>query len=307
MYNNSNKRRALLKKIPKSKIARSIEMKKLIQSFNLTSDFFLSVVLEDIPACEYVLRILMGKKDLKVKTVKTQYSIRQIGTHSVYLDVLAEDSEGKVYEIEMQNGNHDNHVRRVRYITGSIDTAFLDKGMDYQGLPELHIFYITAFDLAGLGKTVYDVIRKVKGTDVELDNGVHEHYINTVIDDETDIANLMKYFVKTEASDTSRGALSERVGYLKGERKGDDYMCDVLKEYVKDHINDFMDEETIKRIEEEKAINAQRAEAIGKAIGKADALAIAKMYYKGKTAVEISITLNMPEEEVADAIRQLEE
>ena len=54
-----------MKKIPKSKIARSIEMKKLIQSFNLTSDFFLSVVLEDIPACEYVLRILMGKKDLK--------------------------------------------------------------------------------------------------------------------------------------------------------------------------------------------------------------------------------------------------
>lgn len=216
-----------------------------------------------VSACEYVLRILMNMEDLKVKTVKTQYSIRQVGTHSVYLDVLAEDSKGRIYEMEIQNGDSDSHVRRVRYITGSIDTATLDKGMSYQNMPELHIFYITTFDLAG----------------------------------------LMKYFVKTEGSDTSRGALSRRVGYLKNEGNGEEYMCDVIMEFMKEHMSDLMEEVKRKSIEEGKVLG----KASGEAQGRANALALAKMYYQGKTAVEISITLNMPEEDVADAIRQLEE
>lgn len=289
--------------LQKNRITKNKEMKKLIGVLNLTNDFFLSVVLEDVSACEYVLRILMNMEDLKVKTVKTQYSIRQVGTHSVYLDVLAEDSKGRIYEMEIQNGDSDSHVRRVRYITGSIDTATLDKGMSYQNLPELHIFYITTFDLAGLGKTVYDVTRKVAGTDMILDNGVHEHYINTVVDDGTEIAGLMKYFVKTEGSDTSRGALSRRVGYLKNEGNGEEYMCDVIMEFMKEHMSDLMEEVKRKSIEEGKVLG----KASGEAQGRANALALAKMYYQGKTAVEISITLNMPEEDVADAIRQLEE
>lgn len=205
------------------------EAREIVRSLNLTSDFFLSVVLEDKKACEYVLRILMGKKDLKVRSVKTQYSVRQIGTHSVVLDVMAEDSENKLYEIEVQTADNTEHVRRVRYITASVDTMALDKGLDYGKLPELHIFYITLFDLAGLGKTVYHVERRLQGTEVILDNGVHEHYVNTVIDDGTDIAELMRYFVKTEATDRTHGALSDRVMILKGEGRESEYMCEIIE------------------------------------------------------------------------------
>ena len=112
---------------------------------NLTSDFFLGVALESKEACAYVLQVLMGRSDIRVKEVKTQYSIRQIGTHSVVLDILAEDSEGRIYEVEMQTGNKKGHFKRVRYIISSVDTAFLDKGRDYTELPELHVFYITTF------------------------------------------------------------------------------------------------------------------------------------------------------------------
>lgn len=58
----------------------------------------------------------MEKPDLTVREVKTQYSIRQIGTHSVILDALAEDDDGKLYEIEIQNGRNEDHIRRVRII-----------------------------------------------------------------------------------------------------------------------------------------------------------------------------------------------
>lgn len=258
------------------------ETRQLVQSLNLTSDFFLSVVLEDKKACEYVLRILMKKEDLKVCSVKTQYSIRQVGTHSVVLDVLAEDSEKNLYEIEVQTSNNTAHVRRVRYITASVDTMTLDKGVDYNELPELYVFYITTFDLAGLGQTVYHVKRKIEGTITTLDNGIHEFYVNTVIDDGTDIAKLMKYFMKTDASDRTHGALSDRVTALKSDGKEGEYMCEII----------------------EKMKEESRSE--GKEQGLQTALSIAKLHYKGETVEQIVLTLNLPKEEVEAAISELE-
>ena len=38
-----------------------------IQSFSLLSDVFMSVALDDVPACQHILRILTGFDDLKVK------------------------------------------------------------------------------------------------------------------------------------------------------------------------------------------------------------------------------------------------
>ena len=45
------------------------------RKFNLLSNVFMSVALDDKGACQYVLRILTGIKDLEVKEVRSQYRI----------------------------------------------------------------------------------------------------------------------------------------------------------------------------------------------------------------------------------------
>ena len=280
---------------------RTEEIRKIVQSFNLTSDFFMSVALEDKKACEYILRIFMEKQDLMVREVKTQYSIRQVGTHSVILDALAEDGEGKLYEIEIQNGKNEDHIRRVRYITACVDTSVLDKGTGYADLPELHLFYITTFDLAGLGKTVYHVDRKIRGTEKCMDNGVYEHYINTAVDDGSRLAELMHYFVETDARDRRHGALSDRVAVLKETGKGENYMCEI--------IDKLREESRQEGRQEGLAEGEAKKEAWGKQCkiaGTQMALSIAKLYYAGKTIDQIVLKLNLPREEVAAAVSELE-
>jgi len=49
------------------------EYKKKIQEFCLMDDTFMSKVFEDKKCTEKLLRIILEKDDLKVKTVKTQY------------------------------------------------------------------------------------------------------------------------------------------------------------------------------------------------------------------------------------------
>ena len=65
------------------------------REFNLLSDVFLSVALDDAPACQHIIRILTGIEDLTVKEVRTQYVITKINSRTVRLDVLAEDSDGE--------------------------------------------------------------------------------------------------------------------------------------------------------------------------------------------------------------------
>ena len=56
------------------KQSRILEREKLIEEvkkLTLFDDVFMSAVLEDIPACQHVLRILTGISDLSIRTVKS--------------------------------------------------------------------------------------------------------------------------------------------------------------------------------------------------------------------------------------------
>ena len=49
---------------------------------------------------------------------------------------------------------------------------------------------------------------------------MHTVYVNAEIDDGSDIARLMQYLKTAKAGDTSQGALSENVNYLKSPEGG---------------------------------------------------------------------------------------
>ncbi|MBR6600083.1 MAG: PD-(D/E)XK nuclease family transposase, partial [Oscillospiraceae bacterium] len=89
--------------------------------------------------------------------VKTQYSIRNLNTHSVTLDVLAEDSKSKIYNIEVQKPNNDYHPKRIRYYQSNIDISYLEKGVKYENLPDIYLIYITAFDIFKLNDSNFAV------------------------------------------------------------------------------------------------------------------------------------------------------
>jgi penicillin V acylase-like amidase (Ntn superfamily) len=83
-------------------IEKQREKESLIQKLNLTSDMFVSKVLEDFASLEEVLELLTGKH-YHIVDIRTQYAIRQLVTHSVQLDVYAEEESGSMVHLEIQN------------------------------------------------------------------------------------------------------------------------------------------------------------------------------------------------------------
>ena len=187
----------------------------------------MSVALKDVPACQHILQILTGIDDLKVKEVRTQYTISRIKTHSVRLDVLAETGKGKLYHIEIQRKDEADPPKRIRYNGSLIDAEFLSKGVKYEALPDRIHFYISEKDIYHCGKAIYPIEKELGGTGLPYDDGVHIFFVNAAVDDGSRIAKLMKYFKTADPDDDSEGELSKRVRYLKREEGGVDIMCEV--------------------------------------------------------------------------------
>ena len=101
------------------------------RSFNLLSNVFMSVALNDIPACQHVIRVITGIPDLVVKEIRSQYRISKITAHDAILDILAEDSRGRLVNLEIQRKDKIDHARRTRYYAAMIDSESLQKGKDY--------------------------------------------------------------------------------------------------------------------------------------------------------------------------------
>ena len=204
------------------------------KQFNLLSNVFMSVALNDIPACQHVLRIITGIKDLKVKEVRTQYHISKLTSHDAVLDILAEDGEGKLYNIEIQRGSTLDHARRTRFYGSMIDCEFLQKGINYDEMPEVQIIYITEKDIWKKGKAIYQVQKLLDDEGEPYNDGKHVTYVNAAVDDGSAIAKLMDYFKTADPTDMSQGDLSKRVQFLKCEKGGHDIMCQITERILEE-------------------------------------------------------------------------
>ncbi len=129
--------------------------------------------------------------------------------------------------MEIQRRDTIDHARRARFYAAMIDSECLEKGKEYNEMPDVHIIYISEMDLWKAGKTVYKVEKKFEGTNLSYNDGIYITYVNAEIDDGSDIAKLMDYFKTANPEDMSQGDLSARIHFLKCEEGGYQEMCEV--------------------------------------------------------------------------------
>lgn len=206
---------------------------KELKELNLTSDLLSSVVFEDTAAIQDVLRILTGICDLKILRVEPQRSLRNLYGRSSILDIWAEDSRGNQYNMEIQIAENEDHLKRSRFIQSRIDSRSLGSGMGYDELPDLYLIFVTEKDFLNVRTGITRIVRIIKGTDRQIENGVHEIYANLEYPaEDEEVTRLLQFIGDTNNPEISRDGfqnLSERVEYLKNETGGARGMCELME------------------------------------------------------------------------------
>ncbi len=204
-----------------------------VQDFRPIDDVFFEALAQNKEVCQEILRVIMEDKELIVESVITQCSENNLYGRSVRLDALCTLRNGTKCNIEVQRADNDDHLKRVRFNASSITVKESNPGEHFKDILELYMVYISEFDFLKGGKTIYHVDKVLRETGKVIDDGLHEIYVNTVIDDGSDISDLMACFMKKEVKNPKFPALSAEVSRLKETEGGAQSVCAVMERYEK--------------------------------------------------------------------------
>lgn len=139
---------------------------------------------------------------------------------------------GTKCNIEVQRSDNDNHLKRVRFNASSITVKESNAGERFDDILDLYVVYISEFDFLKGNLTIYHVDKVIRENSVAVEDGLHEIFVNTTIDDGSDIAELMSCFTKKEVNNPKFPNLTRKVIELKHTEGGLGTVSKVLDQYI---------------------------------------------------------------------------
>ena len=164
-------------------------MQKRFDDLTITDDYMFCAVMQDKSICTTVLNMVLADSIGPISDITYQKTFDQAGyAKGIRLDVWVTDSNGSVYDVEMQTTNQQDLAKRLRYYQSVIDVSSLEKGGHYTDLPDSFIIFFCPFDYLNRGLPVY-TFKTVCSEDnvIVLADGVTKVIINsTAADKEPD-------------------------------------------------------------------------------------------------------------------------
>ena len=147
----------------------------------------------------HILRIILNMPDLSVTQVKVQEEINNPFGHSVRFDVLATDSQNNFYNIEIQNANSPNLLRRADYYGAAIKMKHLKKKADYLKMPKAFVIFIIKDGMYCEGLPVNRILMRDDAQKI-YDVGTQIYFVNGQLQDDTPLGKLMHDFACNDPS-----------------------------------------------------------------------------------------------------------
>ena len=206
-----------------------------LKQMRMMDDTLMKCVFKDCkPAVELTLRIILQRDDLDVKQFSVSKEYKNLKGHSICLDVIAEDKDGKQYNIEVQRDIKGADPRRFRFYNAMMDVEMLGAGEDYSELRDSYTIIITENDIFNEGKPFYKFERVNRENGKALGDGSYIIYANGAYTGDDPFGWLMSDFREPDPKKMHNKVLAERVNYLKTVTKGEKEMCKIMEELVEE-------------------------------------------------------------------------
>ena len=204
-----------------------------LKSLRYMDDDFMSVCLADnFEGVELILRIVLGREDIKVKSVRTQEPLKNLQGRSAVLDVHAVDDADKEFDVEIQRKDAGAGAKRARHNSSLLDAHILKAGDDTEDIPDSYVIFITENDVMKGNQPIYPVERYVTigENKVLFDDGSHIIYVNGKYRGNDEIGKLMHDFSCTNPDDMNYETLAKKARYFKQDEKGVAAMCKIMED-----------------------------------------------------------------------------
>ena len=204
-----------------------------LKSLRYMDDDFMTVCLADnFEGVELILQIILGQEDIKIKSVRTQETLKNLQGRSAILDVHAIDSTKKEFDVEIQRSDAGAGAKRARHNSSLLDAHILKSGDDTEDIPDSYVIFITENDVMKGNQPIYPVERYITigENKVLFGDGSHILYVNGEYRGNDEIGKLMHDFSCTNPDDMNYEALAKKARYFKQDEKGVAVMCKIMED-----------------------------------------------------------------------------
>ena len=231
---------------------KDLERLKLLRYMD--DDFMTVCLAENFEGVELILRIVLGRKDITVKSVRTQEPMKNLQGRSAILDIHAIDSTKKEFDIEIQRKDAGADAKRARHNSSLLDTHILKPGDDTEDIPDSYVIFITENDVMKGNQPIYPVERYVTigENKVLFGDGSHIIYVNGKYRGNDEIGKLMNDFSCTNPDDMNYETLAKKARYCKQDEKGVAVMCKIMEDMRNEAARDKLKEKAILMLKAER-------------------------------------------------------
>jgi predicted transposase/invertase (TIGR01784 family) len=191
----------------------------------------------NIEATEFLLNTIFERDDLKVIEVigQREYKNPVVGGRCITIDIYAVDSEGKIYDIEVQRADSGAIPQRARFHSAMVDTRMLKEKQKFKEIEDSYIIFITQNDVLGEGLPLYHVERVITENNSFFEDGSHIIYVNGAYkNDDTPIGKLVHDFGCVRSADMYCDTLKKQVHYFKETEGGREIVCQIVENYAEE-------------------------------------------------------------------------
>ena len=182
---------------------------------------------------QHLINGILSKPDLSVVRMNTQDALFAINTKGVVLDCLCTDSEGNLYDVEVQTDVSKALGRRARAYGSIIDSSIFKRGQDYKELPDRYIIFITREDYLRNGRQVTVLAMRDEEGKSEDGSGMYHVYgcINNR-DENTEAGRVLADMGCTRAEGMYYDGYRERMEDFKVRKEGVKEMTGVMEQIM---------------------------------------------------------------------------
>ena len=217
---------------------------QIIDDFTLFDDDLMAMVFDDNKdATEFLLKIILKRNDIIIINVTGQRELKNpiVSGRNIRLDILAKDTLGKYYNVEVQKNPEGAHIRRARFNSSMMDARMLKEGQEFKELRDSYMVFFTQTDLFGHDIPIYTINRHFEEIDDPFDDGSHIIYVNGSYKGTDPIGKLIHDFGCKKSADMYSSELAKGVKHFK-EEDGRKLMSEAVEKYAKAYAEKYAEQ-----------------------------------------------------------------